>query len=317
MSVLSTATRTIAPLLVEPASIQGKKCIFVNTTWFMPGTQRNPLQEHAQKRLPAARFFDLDAVASEHPLGLKHMLPKPAQFAEARARLGIEPTSHVVLYDTHGVFSAPRALYTFRAFGHTNSSVLNGGLPRWEAEGLPLDTAGAKEPTAVKSEVPAFDESVVKSYEQMVSNSSLDPASDSTAALVLDARSRGRWLGTDPEPRPGLSSGHMSHSRSLPFQSFLDPVPASADGKPGYSVFKSPDGVRAALLGALGGDEALLQQVLEGKRSITNSCGSGMTACILWLGLQLLGVKSAVYDESWTGYAMRAESKIITGNALN
>ena len=139
-------------------------------------------------------------------------------------------------------------------------------------------------------------DSATSGYEQMVSNSSLDPAADPTAALVFDARSRGRWLGTDPEPRPGLSSGHMPHSLSFPFQSFLDTV-AATEGKPTYTVFKSPEGVRAALLQALGGDEVQLQQVLEGKRSIINSCGSGMTACVLWLGLQLLGVRSAVYDE--------------------
>ncbi|KZW02018.1 Rhodanese-like protein [Exidia glandulosa HHB12029] len=311
MSALSHAP---APLLVAPAELKSaaaRSRVFLDATWVMPGSARKPHEEWAAKRIPGARFFDLDLVASDHPLGLKHMLPSPAVFASACAGLGISPSTHVVLYDTHGVFSAPRALRPFQAFGHVNSSVLNGGLPRWEDEGHPLETDTPVTSTTSDDAYaePELDSNVVKSYEQMVSNALLDPASNDAASLVFDARSKGRYSGADPEPRPGLPSGHMPHSFSLPFQAFLESPKGS------YTVFKSPDAIRAALLEAVQGNEETLQQILDGKRSVINSCGSGMTACILWLGLQLLGVKSAVYDESWTGYAMRKESKIVSGHA--
>lgn len=142
----------------------------------------------------------------------------------------------------------------------------------------------------------------------MVANSLQDPASDLAVELVLDARSRGRFLGTDPEPRPGLSSGHIPHSFSLPFNTFLEThtVPNSSTQ---YTTFLSEPKLRQALIDAIGAEQAEL--VITGKRSITTSCGSGMTAGVLWLGLKLLGAADvALYDESWTGYASRAESRI-------
>ncbi|EJD55435.1 Rhodanese-like protein [Auricularia subglabra TFB-10046 SS5] len=310
---MATLASKAAPLLVAPAEVRGAAAagrVFLDASWFMPGAPRNPRNEWAAKRIPDSRFFDLDGVASEHPLGLKHMLPSPSQFASACEELGISPSTHVVLYDTHGVFSAPRALFTFRAFGHVNSSVLNGGLPRWEDEGHPLATDPIDPSPRSQYAVPELDAHVVKSYERMVANAELDPTKDTAASLVFDARSKGRYLGIDPEPRPGLSSGHMPHALSLPFQSFLESVKATNGSS--YTVLKAPDGVRAALLEAVGGNSDTLQGILDGKRSVVTTCGSGMTACILWLGLQILGVDGAIYDESWTGYAMRKESKIVS-----
>ncbi|KAH0838588.1 Rhodanese-like domain-containing protein [Lanmaoa asiatica] len=145
-------------------------------------------------------------------------------------------------------------------------------------------------------------------YEQVVANSLPDPASDPAVELVVDARSRGRFIGTDPEPRPGLSSGHIPHSFSLPFNVFLK-IHTAPNSLVQYTTFLSEPEIRQALVDAVGADHA--QLVLTGKRPITTSCGSGMTAGILWLGLKLLGAPNvALYDESWAGYASRAESRI-------
>jgi len=141
----------------------------------------------------------------------------------------------------------------------------------------------------------------------MVYNSGLIPFQNPDAELVLDARSRGRYLGADPEPRPGLSSGHIPNSVSLPFNLFLQNNVAPNGSS--YTTFLSEPQLRAAIVDALGPDKA--NSLFKGDVSVIATCGSGMTAAILWLGLQVLGVKQvSIYDESWTGYALRPSSKI-------
>jgi len=275
----------------------------------MPNSPRKAREEFLKKRLPQARLLDLDEVAKEHNLGLKHMIPDPEVFAKFCERSGISRSSPVVLYDTNGIFSSPRALFMFRAFGHTNSSVLDGGLPAWESTlNVEESSHAPSTPKAAKYSPPSLDGSVIRSYEQMVSNSS---GFDSTSELVLDARARGRFLGTDPEPRPGLPSGHIPNSFSLPFNLFLTQNTNIVSGEP-YTMFKTYDQILGELDKAVGKEET--QAILDGKRKVVASCGSGMTAGVLWLGLNLLSVKGvALYDESWTGYAMRPQSKIVKG----
>lgn len=147
-------------------------------------------------------------------------------------------------------------------------------------------------------------------YEQVVVNSMLDPTLDPSAELLVDARARGRFIGTDPEPRPGLPSGHIPHSFSLPFNAFLKThtIPNTSAQ---YTTFLPISELRQALADTIGAEQAEL--VLTGKRRITTSCGSGMTAGVLWLGLRMLGAPNvSLYDESWTGYATRSESQIET-----
>ncbi|KIJ68744.1 hypothetical protein HYDPIDRAFT_106979 [Hydnomerulius pinastri MD-312] len=310
VNFMSTAMST--SYLLSPSQLRDEISTggvsILDASWFMPNSPRKPLQEFQGKRIPGAQFLDLDEVASTHELGLKHMMPSERVFAHACEKLGIEPNSHVVIYDTHGVFSSPRALFMFRAFGHQKSSILDGGLPRWEAEGF--DTVGVP-PAEGKTSTyptPVFDRGTVRSYEQVVANSLSDPASDPIVELVVDARSRGRFMGTDPEPRPGLSSGHIPHSYSLPFNTLLK-THTAPNSSTQYTTFLSVPELRQALVDAIGAEQAEL--VITGKRPITTSCGSGMTAGVLWLGLRLLGApKIALYDESWTGYASRTESRI-------
>ncbi|EAU93339.2 thiosulfate sulfurtransferase [Coprinopsis cinerea okayama7 len=308
------------PLVLSPQDVNNLRhsqqeqsdIALLDATWFMPNSPRNPQKEFLERRIPGAQRLDLDAVASEHELGLKHMMPSKAIFAKACGELGISPDSHVVIYDSHGVFSSPRALFMFRAFGHEKSSIINGGLPRWIDEGLPIDTEAPLTPSPVQYEPPPrFRPETVRSYMDVVLNSQFDPKSNALSELVLDARSKGRYLGTDPEPRPGLSSGHIPHSISLPFNLFLKQNKAqSGNLSSDYTTLLRPSEIRQVLEDTLGEQE--VEDIIAGDRSVVASCGSGMTAGVLWLGLQLLGArKVAIYDESWTGYAMRPESKIV------
>ncbi|KAJ7275276.1 Rhodanese-like domain-containing protein [Mycena haematopus] len=281
------------------------RTVVLDSTWFMPNSTRIAAAEFRTKRIPGSRFLDLDQVASPHELGLKHMLPSGEVFARACEKFGIGRSSRVVMYDSHGVFSSPRALWMFKSFGHQDAAVLDGGLPRWEAEGLPLDQEPPQDEIEnIKYSTPTLDSNAVRSYGQMVYNSSMI---SSQSEFVLDARSRGRYLGTDPEPRPGLSSGHIPNSFSLPFTLFLQNNVAPNGSS--YTTFLPEPQLRRAVVDALGPDKA--DAVFKGDVSVIASCGSGMTAAVLWLGLQLLGVKQvSIYDESWTGYALRPTSKI-------
>ncbi|KAJ7225751.1 Rhodanese-like domain-containing protein [Mycena pura] len=280
-------------LLVSPARLQQllrsqTKAAVLDSTWFMPNSPRIAKAEFKAKRIPGSKFLDLDEVASPHDLGLKHMMP------------------------SQQVFSSPRALFMFKSFGHQNASILDGGLPRWEAEGYPMDI-NASVPTASQSTdkypVPTLDANTIRSYEQMVFNSTLLPLKTAGAELVVDARSRGRFLGTDPEPRPGLPSGHIPNSLSLPFNVFLQNNVAPNGSS--YATFLTEAKLRAAVVDAVGVEKA--NAVFNGELSVIASCGSGMTAAILWLGLQLMGVKKvSIYDESWTGYSLRPSSKVET-----
>ncbi|KIJ40195.1 hypothetical protein M422DRAFT_210039 [Sphaerobolus stellatus SS14] len=321
-----------APLLVTPSEVSNvPNTVFVDATWVMPNVPRKPREEYDAFRIPRARFLDIDEVATHSEegkkLGLKHMMPSGELFAKACENLGISRDSHVVLYDSHGLFSSPRALYMFRAFSHVNSSVLNGGLPRWVDEGYPIESGplhGASS-TSGKYPVPELNKDAVRSYSQMVNNSNL-PASDPTSELVIDARSRGRYLGTDPEPRP-IPSGHIPNSFSLPFNvftesheftntSFLQSHPAFPFKS--YTTLRPPTEINAELTKAVG--PVYAESILEGERKVVATCGSGMTAAVLWIGLSSVWEARGrqlptlgIYDESWTGYASRKESKIATG----
>ncbi|EJT97953.1 Rhodanese-like protein [Dacryopinax primogenitus] len=279
----------------------------VDASWFMHAAIRRPKEEFEVKRLPNARFFDLDKVASQHPLGLPHMMPDNHTFADALESLGIDRGTTVVLYDTHGVFSSPRALFTFKAFGHPGALVLNGGLPAWEEQGLPVETEPPSAPwKSSYKPVPQLDASVIRSYEQMVDNSQYERDSKASE-LVLDARAHPRYTGETPEPRD-IPSGHIPNSFSLPFSTLLE---QHDKGDRSYTTMLSPEKLEQAIRDVLGPSA---DAVLAGQRPIVTTCGSGMTAAIIWLALQELGIDASVYDESWMGYAARKSSKIATGD---
>ncbi|KAJ7597280.1 Rhodanese-like domain-containing protein [Mycena floridula] len=306
-----SVSATNTPLVLSPKQLatalkKNEPLTILDASWFMPNSPRNAWSEYLSKpRIPGAQYLDLDQVASPNELGLKHMMPSEELFSSACEKFGISPDSAVVIYDSQGVFSAPRALFMFRSFGHRHSSILNGGLPAWSNSGLPLESGPPVVPQQSTYRVVKLDSTAIRNYEQMVDNSSND-----AGELVLDARSNGRYTGKDPEPRPGLSSGHIPRSVSLPFTDFLESNKA-LDGS-SYTSLKENEALRDALVSAVGRDRA--ESILKGHTSVVTTCGSGMTAGVLWLGLKQISanLNIGLYDESWTGYALRPSSIIVS-----
>ncbi|KAL1408507.1 hypothetical protein Q8F55_005319 [Vanrija albida] len=306
------------PLLLSPKELKGldpKTIVALDASWHMPTSDRNGNDEfNAGPRLPGAQRFDIDAVAELrpeiNPLSLTHMIPTVQVFQEAVEKFGITPDTHVVVYDTIGVFSSPRGAYTFKTFGHDKVSVLDGGLPRWIAEGGEVEVGDVAKPQTASYPAGEIDHESIRTYDQIVDNI----AKGSAGEIILDARNIGRFSGEEPEPRPGLESGHIPGSGHLPFASLL----TEATPERPYTSFKSPGELRDILVEAVGGEGAW-KDVLAGKRGVVFSCGSGLTAGVDWLAAQLVAEaegktpKTAIYDESWTGYASRPQSVIEKG----
>ena len=275
---------TLAPRLAAGS------CSLLDATWAPPGISGRP--QFNARRLPGALFFDVDEVA-DPATSLPHMLPSAADFSRHMSALRVTKARTVVVYDAHGLLAAGRAAFTLAAFGHPDVRILLGGLPRWLEEGLPLEEgAPPPPPGAPLPEEPwDLDPSMVAGLEEVraVSAASAGARVAPEAPLIVDARGAARFLGEAPEPRPGLLCGHIPGSRNVPFPSVQ---------VPGYGPLLGARDL-AGVLRAAGVDPARPGRIIL-------SCGSGVTAPIVWLALVAAGREGgvAVYDGSFAEWGL-------------
>jgi thiosulfate/3-mercaptopyruvate sulfurtransferase len=262
--------------------------VILDGSMHLPTAKRDARAEYLVEHIPGALFFDIDDIADEKS-PLPHMLPSSTKFASRIKKMGIGDGMHVVAYDSEGLYSAARVWWMFRAMGHEQVQVLNGGLKKWKAEGHPLED-GPPHRRTERHFTPRLNAGLVRDVGDVKALIS------SRAAQIVDARAAARFEGTAPEPRQGLRSGHIPGSRNVPFAALLNP-----DGT------LRPAAELQAIFAKAGVDPG---------KPVVASCGSGVTAGVIALALALLGrADAAVYDGSWTEWGSDPALPIETGPA--
>jgi thiosulfate/3-mercaptopyruvate sulfurtransferase len=284
-------TATDDPLVTTDwlaAHLDDPKVKIIDASFKMPGILPLPKDDYLAAHIPGAVFFDVDAV-SDHGNPLPHMFPHPEQFGRDVGGLGIGNDDTVVVYDAGGWVAGPRVWWMFLSYGHDKIRVLDGGLKKWRAEDRPVQ-GGAVTPQPAIFRA-SFDPKRVRTIQQMIDNVAI------RTEQVIDARSGERFEGGVAEPRPGLRSGHIPGSRSLPYNNLFDPK---------TGAMKPLDDLRKAFAGA-GVDTA---------KPIVTTCGSGVSALVLTLALYRIGVRGiALYDGSWAEWGLPDGPPIATGPA--
>lgn len=281
---------TSVPTLVSAkwAAANIHKCRVLDCSWYMPSDQRDVYSEYVKHRIPSARKFSIDECSDKSSI-YPHMLPPVSQFEYYAAHeLGVKETDNILLYDTAGIFSAPRVWLTFHIYGHRGRIfVLDGGIQSWTAEQLPV-ADGEPKPVPHVHYSSKFNSSMVKNIDDIIDNI------QSKQFTVLDARSTARFTGKVSEPRP-IPSGHIPNSINIPFSELLSKQHNITTMKPVnelQSLFKAKN--------------IDLDLVKSGQQRITTSCGSGVTASIISLALDRVGIPPqsiSLYDGSWSEFA--------------